>query len=241
MARTVRRTSFATLRTRQYGPDARLAGRWSLVPVPMTSGDQRASAWCSLMLDRYGIVTSGSVRAESFPGGFASAYDLFTQFEQSGYCRRGNFIEGLGGAQFSAPSTVDRLRDGGSNAAFDAVTLSASDPANPYGAALAWPKSRGYAHPRRNPGALVTLAAGTPLLYLERGGKTALSFGSVSAGHMRLAARSLVDTCRSSGIDSFTIETIDGLRADKSEWFKVLCEAGFDFVPRGLAYSRGPL
>ncbi len=99
------------------------------------------------MLERHGVVTRGAVVSERVPGGFAGVYKVLSAFEDSGRCRRGYFVEGLGAAQFGVPGSVDRLRtfsrelggEGDPQAARATVVLAATDPANPYGAALPWP------------------------------------------------------------------------------------------------------
>ncbi|WP_375386562.1 ATP-dependent helicase [uncultured Microbacterium sp.] len=122
-----------------------LGGRWSLLPAPEPDATVRAAASASLLLDRYGVITRGSVQSEGVPGGFAQAYRVLAGFEQAGHCRRGYVIEKLGAAQFAASQTVDRLREFAGlpdPAPLRTVTLAATDPANPYGAALACRRSR---------------------------------------------------------------------------------------------------
>ncbi|WP_446723954.1 Lhr family ATP-dependent helicase, partial [Microbacterium sp. CPCC 204701] len=176
-----------------------IGGRWSLLPAPEPDAALRATASASLLLDRYGVVTRGAVQAEGMPGGFAQAYRVLAGFEEAGHCRRGYVIEKLGAAQFAASSTVDRLREfaGLSDPPpLRAVTLAATDPANPYGAALAWPALEGVGHrPGRKAGALVVLVDGTLALYLERGGKSALAFTG-DEGVLAAAARDLAATAR---------------------------------------------
>ena len=122
------------------------------------------------MLERYGIVTRETVLAEGIPGGFSTLYAELSNLEMLGTARRGYFVEGLGGAQFALAGAVERLRslpraDG------EYVLLAATDPAQPYGAALAWPKRAEGRRPARAPGAFVLLRDGNPVVYVERGGK----------------------------------------------------------------------
>ena len=127
-----------------------VAGRWSLLPARETDTTRRAHALAETLLDRHGVVTRGAVMAERAPGGFAAVYRVLAAFEETGRCRRGYFVEGLGAAQFALPGAVDRLRAMASAAERDdrpqagtrAVVLAATDPANPYGAALPWPGPR---------------------------------------------------------------------------------------------------
>ncbi len=226
--------------------DPSLAGRWSLT-TPI-SGQQSANAsatlWAVEMLERYGVVTRGSVSVEEFPGGFAQAYRLYSDMEVSGTCRRGYFIDGLGAAQFAAPGAIDRLRaldesrrkgvtDPGS------ITLAVVDPANPYGAALPWPETFGDgAQPKRNPGALITLVGGLPVLYVERGGKTALVSAAADSDARSAAAKSLVKAARRGNLATFTIEKINGEPVRRSPWADDLLSAGFGEIPRGLTLRR---
>ncbi len=117
-----------------------VGGRWSLLPEPSTDETRRSHALAETLLDRYGVLTRGAVQAEGVPGGFAAVYRVLTAFEDAGRCRRGYFVEGLGAAQFASPGAVDRLRTPtGQDDSPRAIVLAATDPANPYGAALPWP------------------------------------------------------------------------------------------------------
>ena len=122
------------------------------------------------MLERYGIVTRETVLAEGIPGGFSTLYAELGNLELLGTARRGYFVEGLGGAQFALPGAVERLRslpeaDG------SYLLLAATDPANPYGASLPWPKLEGGRRPGRTPGAHLLLRDGEPVVFVERGGR----------------------------------------------------------------------
>ena len=123
------------------------------------------------MLERYGIVTRETVLAEGVPGGFSSLYGELSNLEMLGTARRGYFVEGLGGAQFALAGAVERLRSL-PHAEGEYLILAATDPAQPYGAALPWPKRDGGRRPARTPGAYVLLRDGNPILYVERGGKS---------------------------------------------------------------------
>ena len=190
-----------------------IGGRWSLLPAAEPDAALRATATASLLLDRYGVVTRGAVQSEGVPGGFAQTYRVLAGFEEAGHCRRGYVIEKLGAAQFAASATVDRLREfaGLSDPPpLRAVTLAATDPANPYGAALAWPALEGVGHrPGRKAGALVVLVDGALALYLERGGKSALAFTGDEAV-LAAATRDLAATARARRLDTLTIEQVNG-------------------------------
>jgi len=221
----------------------RAGGRWALLPAPEHDSTLRATASASLLLERYGVVTRGSAQAEGVPGGFAQAYRILAGFEDAGHCRRGYFIEKLGAAQFATSATVDRLRTFAGlpdPAPLHAVTLAATDPANPYGAALAWPALEGVGHrPGRKAGGLVTLVDGALVLYLERGGKSALAF-TADEEVLAAAARGLAATARARRLDTLTIEQVSGAFVYGTPAGRALREAGFVESARGLTLRKAP-
>ncbi|GAB3411821.1 ATP-dependent helicase [Schumannella luteola] len=164
-----------------------LSGRWSLLPAAESDSTIRATAIAEQLLERHGVVTRGAVAAEGVRGGFSTAYRVLSSLEETGRVRRGYFVEQLGAAQFATPATVDRLRsfsrDPDDETPPSAVVLAATDPANAYGAALAWPEGHTNHRPGRKAGAMVVMVDGRLAIYVERGGKTVLTFGlPTSAG-----------------------------------------------------------
>ncbi|KAB1867055.1 ATP-dependent helicase [Microbacterium algeriense] len=236
-ARTYRGMSL----TRTAPRPTSIGGRWSLLPETEKDASRRATVTAGLLLDRYGVVTRGAVQAEGVPGGFAQAYRVLAGFEEAGHCRRGYVIEKLGAAQFAASGTVDRLRTYAGLAdppPRTAVTLAATDPANPYGAALGWPKLEGVSHrPGRKAGALVVLVDGALVLSLERGGRTVLSF-SDDGEVLRAAAADLAATARSRRLDTLTVEKVNGEGVYGTELALALQEAGFVQTPRGFTLRK---
>jgi ATP-dependent Lhr-like helicase len=162
-------------------------------------------------------------------------YKVLSRFEETGRARRGYFIDGLGGAQFATGATVDRLRnfirDPDTTADPVALTLSATDPANPYGAALGWPQTTGH-RPGRKAGAMVVMVDGFLVLYIERGGKTVLTFSEDEA-ILTAAAASLAATVRR-GLGKMRVEVIDGEFSIGTPLGTALVEAGFAATPQGL-------
>ncbi|WP_295787823.1 ATP-dependent helicase [uncultured Microbacterium sp.] len=218
-----------------------LGGRWSLLPAREPDPAARATATASLLLDRYGVVTRGAVQSEGVPGGFAQVYRILAGFEEAGHCRRGYVIEKLGAAQFAASATVDRLREFAAVAdppPLRTVTLAATDPANPYGAALGWPAIEGVTHrPGRKAGGLVVLVDGELSLYLERGGRSALAFTDDDAV-LQAAARHLAETARRRRLDTLTVEQVNGEFVYGTAVGRALREAGFVESPKGLTLRK---
>jgi ATP-dependent Lhr-like helicase len=236
----------------QLGPPE-AAGRWSLVAGPagaLGSGagsgaaarsTERLHSLSIALLDRHGVLTRESVNAEEVAGGFSAVYPVLRAMEESGRIRRGYFVHGLGAAQFALPGAVDRLRSMRESPADrpDAQVvylLAASDPANPYGAALTWPR-RGESDRRplqRAAGAYVALVDGAAALYLERGGhslQTLPAANDPATGGAALAAlRELVESGR---LRELVITRIDGEPVAKSAWRPRLEEAGFAAGYRG--------
>ena len=223
--------------------DPKVAGRWSALPAHEPDSTLRAHAQAELLINRYGVLTKGSVAAEGVSGGFATLYKVLSAFEESGRCQRGYFVESLGGAQFTLASTVDRLRgyadpmDTGESR-YDAVLLAATDPANPYGAALPWPNRAGSDtghRPGRKPGALVILVDGDLTWYLERGGRSLLTFSEDPEAH-RTAAEALTQSAARGASAGILIEKIDGVPVLDSNGAPdaALQDAGFSRTPRGL-------
>lgn len=217
-------------------------GRWALLPELDPDPTRRAHASAERMLERYGVVTRGSVTSERTPGGFAAVYKVLSAFEESGRCRRGYFVEGLGAAQFGTSGAVDRLRTfteiTGGEEKPAAVTLAATDPANPFGAALPWPEreTSGGHRPGRKAGALVVLVDGELTLYVERGGRTLLTW-SDDAGRLRPATLSLSEAGRRGALGRMTVERADGeqiLGGGSTPLREALDAAGFVSTSRGL-------
>ncbi|MFF2346541.1 DEAD/DEAH box helicase [Pseudarthrobacter sp. NPDC058119] len=218
------------------------AGRWSALPEPELDPTIHARATAELLLDRYGVVTRGSVMAEQILGGFGLMYKVLARLEEAGRCRRGYFIEHLGAAQFAVPATVDRLRSYSEDTALAkaepvALALAATDPANPYGAALPWPAPQddaGTGHrPGRKAGALVVLVDGALVLYVERGGKTLLAFSDDDAV-LAAAGAALVGVVTRGAVDKLIMEKVNGHGILDTPVAAALSAAGAYSTPKGL-------
>ncbi len=258
-----------------------VSGRWSLLAREETETTAAAHALAVTLLDRHGVLTRGAVAAEHVPGGFAAIYQVLRAMEESGQCRRGYFVEGLGAAQFALPGAVDRMRalahplNGAagdrSRNALTAVVLAAADPAQPYGAALPWPdrpisgeqppagqapaaqvpahragqapdghragQAAGH-RPGRKAGALVVLADGALALYVERGGRTLLSWTD-DPDVLGPCAAALAAAVRAGALGRLTVERADGADVHESPLARALEAAGFRPTPRGLRLRAG--
>ena len=252
--RALTRSGTAAHRTRRPPPRAgrpirtgppETAGRWALLPTLDADPTRRAHATAERLLDRHGVVTRGAVVSERVPGGFAAVYKVLSAFEDSGRCRRGYFVAGLGAAQFGTAGAVDRLRtfaEVPADAKPAAVALAATDPASPYGAALPWPASTGSTtegrghRPGRKAGAIVVLVDGRLTLYVERGGRTLLTW-SDDPDLLGPAAASLAEAARRGTLGRITVERADGeqlLGSGSTPLREALQAAGFIATPKGL-------
>ena len=217
-------------------------GRWSLASRLFPERPDRR-ALDELLLERQGIVTRDGVRGEGIPGGYSAVYGELRDLETLGGCRRGYFVEGLGGAQFALPGAVERLRELRVREADDEpepLVLAAADPAQPYGAALPWPKRAG-ARAARVAGAQVVLLGGEAALFVERGGRSLVPLREPDEVWLRpalglyaipAALAALVEHVRRSGAKRLAVERFDGEPVGETEVMPLLLEAGFLAGPR---------
>jgi ATP-dependent helicase Lhr and Lhr-like helicase len=245
--RPPRLSRYSVAHAQSRAADPTVAGRWSALPTPEPDSTLRAHHQAELLLNRHGVLTRGAVAAEGVPGGFAALYKVLTAFEDAGRCQRGYFVESLGGAQFAVASTVDRLRsylDGvdPERPEYRAVVMAAADPANPYGAALPWPSRTtdgdGAARPGRKAGALVVLVDGELAWFVERGGRSLLSFTDDDSDANHAAAVALADLVTAGRVNSILVERINSAPVlapqVSASVVTALSDAGFARTPRGL-------
>ncbi|HET8976076.1 MAG TPA: DEAD/DEAH box helicase [Solirubrobacterales bacterium] len=212
-------------------------GRWSLT-APLFEGapsaGPRLRAQAELMLERHGIVTRETAIAEGVPGGFAAIYGELQNLELLGTARRGYFVEGLGGAQFALPGAVERLRSMPRSDEPELLILAATDPANPYGATLPWPKLEGTRRPARSAGAYVGLRDGEAIIYVERGGRGILRLAPLEGEELATVLASLAESARDGQIEKLAVERLDGEPVIGSGMEEALVAAGFRRQPRRL-------
>ena len=227
--------SRALARTRRFSRTRGAAitstqGRWSPTERLFAgTADRRALA--ELLLERQGIVTRDGVRGEGIPGGYGAVYSELKDLETIGACRRGYFVEGLGGAQFALPGAVERLRELRTEEEPEPLVLAAADPAQPYGSALPWPRRAG-ARAARVAGAQVVLLGGEAALFVERGGRTLVPLREPDDEWLRPAVAALVEHVRAGGAKRLAVERFDGRPVTETEIMPLLVEAGFLAGPR---------
>jgi ATP-dependent Lhr-like helicase len=206
------------------------------------SPTERQHAAALALLDRHGVLVREAVMAEGLEGGFAGLYPVLRALEEAGRIRRGYFVEGLGAAQFALAGAIDRLR-----AARDTTTaegeapqvrvLAAADPANPYGAALPWPRrSEEDRRPlMRSAGAYVVLVDGVAALYVERGGRSIQTLPAFDEPRVSAAALAALRALIGPGRErELVIARIDGDPVASAPARELLLEAGFSAGYRGL-------
>lgn len=227
---------------RRRSPLEAAAGRWVLVSSLLydrPSDTERLMAWCRTLLERYGVVSREAVVSEALPGGFTPIYQTYKALEESGKVRRGYFVEGMSGIQFAWAATVDRLRVERGAGEPRAFVVSAPDPANPYGALLPWPESKG--RPRRASGTKVVLVDGHPVFFLEKGGKKLTTFPKAEdSSILDSALIGLREIARSMKGRTLRLQEIDGESAIKSFLAPKLLLSGFRDTYQGLTLMDTP-
>ena len=188
-----------------------------------------------------------AAQADSLRGGFGPVYKVCRELEEQGRVRRGYFVDGLEGAQFGYAGAIDRLRESRENAEDrdtsvshdEIVTLSAMDPANPFGALVPWPDvaDAKKARPRRVAGSWLLIARGRPVLYVGRRGRALITFPATLRDEQRAldaAIAALRDLPKGGRHRMLVIETIDGVDAKDSPLVSHFHAAGFSSDYRGL-------
>jgi ATP-dependent Lhr-like helicase len=231
--RTERRSRSSSFRSRRQVPPSAV-GRWSLLPAAgkAPSATERMKALAEQLLKRHGVLTRDAVVFEEVAGGYSAVYPVLRALEEAGRIRRGYFVAGLGGLQFADPGALDRLRglrDADPDAP-QAVVIAAADPANPYGAALAWPRTEA-ARLARSAGSHVVLADGDVVALLSRGARQVTATLPVEEpARSRLAAaaaRALRRWCEASSHAALGWAVGEGPALAESPLAPSLAEAGF--------------
>ncbi len=236
------RTSRRSFGQRRSPRTPQVIGRWSLTAPLFAAAPahgERARALAEVMLERYGVVTRETVRAEGITGGFSGLYAELSKLETLGTARRGYFVESLGGAQFALSAAVERLRALRTDErSAEALVIAATDPANPYGASLPWPKREHTGRgPARVPGAHLVTIGGEPVLFAEKGGRNLVPLGEHEDGLVHAALEALAEQVRKGRIRQLAVERFDGEPVVGSAIEAELIELGFRQGPRKLTLS----
>ncbi|WP_442484360.1 Lhr family helicase [Aeoliella sp. SH292] len=242
-----RRRAFRSRRaTRVPGSE----GRWSLLPsadAVWPSSTERTVALVSQLVARHGVLTKNAVAKELVPGGFAAIYPVLKQMEESGKLRRGYFVAGLGGAQFAAPGADDLLRRGPMTAddadTPSATLLAATDPANPYGAALPWPtREEQTGRLARAVGASVLLHHGELVGFVSASGGQLTTLLPAGEPDRTQAIGAIANALIQSAIGRapIVLTKVDDQPVANSELAPALRAAGFEPTSRGFLYRDSP-
>jgi ATP-dependent Lhr-like helicase len=220
---------------------------------------RQAAAVAQQLLARHGVFTREAVAHETVPGGFGSIYPVLKAMEDSGRLRRGYFVAGLGATQFALPGALDLLRSlrdpsGDDPTRTSVAVLAATDPANPYGAAIGFAagaaatgQARGSAEavktgrgPTRSVGATVVLIDGALAGYLPRGDRLLLVWLPEAEPDRSRVARHLATALaeRAQRLGGMLLEEIDGLPAPLHAIAPFFVEAGFKPGAMGLQGPR---
>ncbi|MBI3827862.1 MAG: DEAD/DEAH box helicase [Candidatus Rokubacteria bacterium] len=241
-----RRTARRPFRSRRATPPA-AEGRWSLTAAragATASATEWSAAVAQQLLARHGVLTRETVAAEAIPGGFSAVYEVLKALEDAGRVRRGYFAAGLGAAQFALPAALEQLRALRDEPETpEVIHLAATDPANPYGATLAWPEPASPTRPSRSVGASVVLVNGACAAWVARGGRALAVWlpedEPARAGVARAVARELAARALAGGRHGgLLVSEIDGAPAATHALAPFLVEAGFAASAMGFNVSR---
>ena len=230
-------------------------GRWSLIETRVPNAltiTQWSANIAQQSLARFGIVMRETAIAENIPGGYPTVYPALKTMEESGRVRRGMFVAGLGASQFAMPAAVEMLRGLRADPSSpESVYLSASDPANPFGTLLPWPRqgsetAEAAAHPAmaRVSGAGVILINGHMAAFLRRRNPSLRVFlpdGEPERSEFaRSLARKLAEIAirRRSLRSGLLIGEINGAPAREHFLGKFLEDAGFVDTALGFQMRR---
>lgn len=229
-------------RARRGGPPGS-EGRWSLHAAAALDDTERMTARARQLLARHGVLTREAVASEDLA--FTSVYPILQAMEEAGRVRRGYFTAGLGATQFAVPGAEDRLRDAreANEEEPQTVLLAATDPANPYGAAVPWPDVP-EARFERATGARVVLREGRMIGFLSRSMRGLITNLPDDEPRRTQSATALAEALallvRLPGVRFVQLEQIDGRPSATSPLAPVLASAGFMVGHDGLLLRRDP-
>jgi len=233
--KSTRRNTFRSRRSTLPGSE----GRWALLPQnEKASETERRTALATQLLDRYGVLTREVIQTENVPGGFSAIYEILKAMEENGKIRRGYFVSGRGATQFALPGADDRLRALRQEPEESrTLILAATDPANPYGAALPWPEREG-ARAGRAAGAQVILHNGNLAAWIGRTERSLLTFLPENeperSEFAEAITRALAELVEEGHRRAVLISKIDGHSPEASALAPFLKAAGFSLGSKGF-------
>ena len=138
-----------------------------------------------------------------------------------------------------AAGAVERLRAQRDVEEAAPLVLAATDPAQPYGAALPWPRrdEEGARKPARVRGAYVVLAGAEPVLYVEKGGRGIATLVDHADPRLVPAFVALAQFVTGGRGRKLSLERVDGEPVVGSPLESLLIEVGFRAGPSKLTLS----
>ena len=207
-----------------------------------SDAEDRIPSWCSLLLDRYGVLSRETVALDPWAPPWREIAPILTKAEWRGELRRGYFVEGLSGVQFAQAEAADTLAELALRGEPDPVPFMISnlDPANLYGATGPFGKQAGFegaGRVARSKGGYVIMRAGRPVVAIEARGKRISTLPSATQEELRDSLE-LVKTLATGIQRVVKIEAFNQADAAAGPMAPLLAELGFVRDPPGMAYYR---
>jgi ATP-dependent Lhr-like helicase len=226
-------------------------GRWRLLEraeASSASAEERLAFVAALVMSRYGVVCRETVSFGVAGVNWSEIVPWLEAAEWRGELRRGYFVEGLSGMQFTSDDIArdleavgETLKVQGSKAHLAIRWISAVDPSNVIGstAPLDLPLvDGGKARLPRIAGNSLVMAGGLPVWIVQERGKRLTSLPHASFEVRKLSLECLVRNFTKM-TPKWTIATLDDAPAATTEWAEVLTEAGFFRDGLALTIYRG--
>ena len=218
--------------------------RWTLVspwlmPVEADLKEQWMLCWAGRLLDRYCVLTRETVALDPWAPPWRELVSYLTRAELRDELRRGYFVEGLSGLQFTLPETVDLLaRSTGTASQPSYLLLSSLDPANLYGSGAPFDiplLEGGTAKFLRSVGNYLVQVDGRPVLIIEAHGRRLTGLGSAHEEELQRAV-GLLTSLVGPGRRVLKVETYNSAAVLASPAAPWLASVGFVRDMDAMAY-----
>jgi ATP-dependent helicase Lhr and Lhr-like helicase len=222
---------------------ARPEGRWSRLGGGSGDAESRLLAWAGILVERYGVLSREMVALEPSAPSWADLAPLLSRSEWRGELRRGYFVEGLSGVQYSseeAAADLARLAAAPDDHS-PLVMVCTTDPANLYGAGAPLDVELlegGVARLPRLPGHFLVLKAGRPVLIIESNCKRLTGLASARQADID-SALNLLPGFTGPHRRILKVETYNGVPAAESPAAPRLSQLGFVRDYPGMAFYAG--